>query len=335
MEENYQQLEYRARINRVIDHIQNNLDVNLNLSDLAEVANFSQFHFHRIFRAIIGETVTGYTQRVRVEKAATLLINNRSRTITDIALETGFSGSAPFARLFKSSYGMSASEWRRGGYKNFTKISKSKIGKTNSNICKDLTNSDGYIYVEMIEGAHQSNSNSEINVRRREKMSNLKKPEVKITDNEEMNIVYVRHIGPYKGDEALFGRLWGKLMGWAGPRGLTSQEDMKCLSIYYDDPEVTDDSNLRLDVCITAPADTEVDGDIGKTVIPAGKYAAAKFELSADQFEEAWNYVYGEWMQNSGYQPDDRPCYELCLNDAREHPEGKHIVEISVPVKPL
>lgn len=45
--------------------------------------------------------------------------------------------------------------------------------------------------------------------------------------------------------------------------------------------------------------------------------------------------MYAGWSPESGYQPDDRPAFELYLNDPKEHPEGKHIVEICAPVKPL
>ncbi|HPQ41968.1 MAG TPA: GyrI-like domain-containing protein [bacterium] len=40
-------------------------------------------------------------------------------------------------------------------------------------------------------------------------------------------------------------------------------------------------------------------------------------------------------MPDSGWQPDDRPCFELCLNNPATHPERKHIVDICIPVKPL
>jgi AraC family transcriptional regulator len=78
-----------------------------------------------------------------------------------------------------------------------------------------------------------------------------------------------------------------------------------------------------------------VEGEIGKTVIPAGKNAIAHFEINPSQYAEIWNAVYGVWLPESGYQPDDRPCFEIYLNDPRNHPEGKSIVDIYVPVKPL
>ncbi len=161
------------------------------------------------------------------------------------------------------------------------------------------------------------------------------KPEIIVKSIPAFTVAYLRHIGPYKGDAELFGKLWNKLMVWAEPRGLLQQPDLKCPIIYHDDPEITDEQKLRISVCISVPENTKVDGEIGKMEIPAGKYAVGHFEISDKEFQNAWDYMFADWMPNSGYQPDDRLCYELCLNDPSKHPEKKHIIEIHVPVKPL
>ena len=107
------------------------------------------------------------------------------------------------------------------------------------------------------------------------------------------------------------------------------------LSIYHDDPEITDENNLRVSVCLTVPPETIVDGEVGKMEIPGGKYAMAHFEITKDEFQDAWDYVFGKWLPDSGYQPDDGPCFELYPGDPKEHPEHKYVIEICVPVKPL
>ena len=90
---------------------------------------------------------------------------------------------------------------------------------------------------------------------------------VEVKQLPETTVAYVRHIGPYKGDTELFGRLFGKVMSWAGSRGLVNFPKTKFLTIYHDDPNVTGENNLRISVCVTMPSDTKVDGDIGKMVI--------------------------------------------------------------------
>lgn len=317
--------EYTARINRVMDYIGANLDQEISLETLAGVANFSPFHFHRLFRALVGETLGEYIQRIRLEKAASQLVHNPKKSITAIALDCGFSGSATFARAFKEMFQMSASEWRSGKRQQESKMRKieRKENQTIGKLGQDLTAIS--LYIDPVTNYPKW----------RIKMLNKSQIQVEVKDVPAWPIAYVRHIGPYQGDSALFQSLFNKLMAWAAPRGLLRFPETQVLAVYYDDPEITATEKLRVDACITIPADTVVDGEIGKSIIPGGKYAVAHFELAAQEYQEAWNLVYGEWLPQSGFQPDDRPCYELYLNNPEEHPEHKHLVDICVPVKPL
>jgi len=318
--------EYTARINRVIDYIEANIDKDLSLAALANVALFSPFHFHRVFKAMVGETLNGFIQRLRLEKAADKLKTNPKKSITKIAFECGFSSSSTFARSFRESFGTSASDWRWGGHFKYSKNgeAKSKEGKSVGNIRQDF---DVHLYYS--EGITKQMWRVEMKTNK-ELITN-----VEVKDMPEMHIAYIRHIGPYAGNEQLFGKLFNKLFSWAGPRGLLRFPETKVITIYHDNPEITDESKLRTDVCITVPSDAKVDGEIGKSIIPAGKYAIAHFEIRPDQYGDAWSAVYGGWLPESGYQPDDRPCFELYLNAPKEHPECKHIVDIYAPVKPL
>ena len=83
------------------------------------------------------------------------------------------------------------------------------------------------------------------------------------------------------------------------------------------------------------PPGTEVDGEVGTMTIPAGTYAEARFELLPDEYADAWNAVFGAWMPESGYKPSDGPPFERYLNDPKQHPEGRCVVDICVPVEPL
>ena len=166
-------------------------------------------------------------------------------------------------------------------------------------------------------------------------MSNMKDVTVDIQEFPKMHVAYVRHIGPYAGDSELFRGLFEKLMRWAGPRGLFSNPDTRTLTVYHDDPSLTDEDKLRTSACVTIPEDMEVDGEVGKMSLDPGKYAVGHFEIDASQYGEAWDHLMGSWLPQSGYQPDDRTCFEMNLNDPSKHPEQKHIVDICIPVKPL
>lgn len=160
-------------------------------------------------------------------------------------------------------------------------------------------------------------------------MELLKQAEVR--ELPDMTVAYIRHIGPYQGDNQLFERLWNKLFAWAGPRGLIGGKDFKSLIIYHDDPNVTTGDKLRMSVCITVPSDTKTDGEIGKMQLDAANYLIARFVLGPQDFQQAWDWVYGQWLPTSGYQPDDKPCFEMYPEEPKD---GKFTVEICVPVKP-
>src|SRR5258708_10964734 len=106
--------EYTQRINRVIDYLRGNLDRQVKLEELAKVACFSEFHFHRIFGAVSGETLNNFANRLRLEKAARLL-RFSDQSIIDLALECGFSSSSTFSRAFQKAYSIAPSRFRKSG----------------------------------------------------------------------------------------------------------------------------------------------------------------------------------------------------------------------------
>ena len=68
-----------------------------------------------MFTAIAGETLFGFIQRVRIERAAGALSSHPDQSVLAVALDHGFSSAAAFARAFRARFGMSATEWRTGG----------------------------------------------------------------------------------------------------------------------------------------------------------------------------------------------------------------------------
>ncbi|WP_028974967.1 AraC family transcriptional regulator [Spirochaeta cellobiosiphila] len=101
---------YQLRINKAIDYINTHLDSKLSIEQISNEVCFSSYHFHRIFTAFVGESLYAYINRLRVEKAAALLLTS-TNNVTDIAYIVGFSDSSVFARAFKKRFGCSASSW--------------------------------------------------------------------------------------------------------------------------------------------------------------------------------------------------------------------------------
>ena len=91
MGKNAQQLLYIKRINDVVVYIDANLQEELSLKKLSEIACFSPFHFHRIFSALLNETPNQYIMRRRLEKIANVLLLDESITsLTNMAQDHGF-----------------------------------------------------------------------------------------------------------------------------------------------------------------------------------------------------------------------------------------------------
>jgi AraC family transcriptional regulator len=106
------QSRHADRIGRVVDLIAARLEDPPSLEELAAEAAVSPFHFHRVYRAMTGETTAETVRRLRLARAARLL-SEAARTVTDIAFEVGYESSQAFAKAFRAATGVSASEARR------------------------------------------------------------------------------------------------------------------------------------------------------------------------------------------------------------------------------
>ena len=103
--------DYVQRINKVVAYINNHLDETLDLKKLANEVALSDFHFHRIFKALKGEAIGAYITRLRLEATARLL-RYTARTIEEIAFNIGYETPASLSKAFKKQYGISPTEYR-------------------------------------------------------------------------------------------------------------------------------------------------------------------------------------------------------------------------------
>ena len=95
-------------------HIQDHLEDEPSLDQLARLSHFSPYHFHRIFSAFVGESVFKHIRRLRLEAAARRL-RQTDRSVTEIALEAGYGAHEAFTRAFKAMFGVSPSRFRKDG----------------------------------------------------------------------------------------------------------------------------------------------------------------------------------------------------------------------------
>ncbi|MCK9239519.1 AraC family transcriptional regulator [Desulfocurvus sp.] len=102
---------YAERLNRALDHLERNLDEDPSLEELARVACFSPFHFHRIFTGMVGEPLRAHVRRLRLERARHRL-QFTSLSVTRVALDAGYDSPEAFSRAFRAQFGMAPSHWR-------------------------------------------------------------------------------------------------------------------------------------------------------------------------------------------------------------------------------
>ena len=290
-------LEYEKRVNRAIDHVRAHLGEPLTLAGLARVAAFSPFHFHRIFRALTGETLSAYVQRQRVERAAGLLAASPRTSILDVALDHGFASAATFARAFRARFGMSATQWRRGGADRW-RAQNRKLGKAS---------------------------------RSRRRHTPVMAPELRTLPDQ--RVAYMRHVGPY--GTGGIPALWSRLRDWMAARDLSLAATVR-LGVSYDDAGITAPARCAYDACVVVPADFAADARVTLGKIAGGRYALAPFRGTALEIEDAWQRVFADWLPASGFQPDDRPSIEIYRGGPRSGgAPGSFQCELALPLRPL
>ena len=110
--ENNIQNDYSGRINKVLNYIQNNIEKQFQLKELAEIGNFSQYHFHRIISTFINEPLYSYIKRKRLEKSAQLLRYSQ-KSITEISFNVGYETPSSFSSAFKKKFGISPTNYKK------------------------------------------------------------------------------------------------------------------------------------------------------------------------------------------------------------------------------
>lgn len=297
------QVDYINRINRVFEFIDKNLESDLSLNTISEIAFFSPFHFHRVFKFVTGETPNEYVIRRRIEKSVLDLLH-KNTTTTEIACKFGFSDISSFSRAFKKYYGISPTEFKKQNPNKFSKIRQleSKIGQEYPDYEK---------YICIID-----------NLKIWTKMN----AKIEIKEMPKMDLAYVSSIGPQNLENA-----FGKLIQWATPKGLMN-EQTKPVTIYHDSFKVTEHGKVRMSACLLLNEPVKTEGEIGLTTIEAGKFLVGSFQIGLNEFEKSWTGLF-VWMNENGYKKADKEPFEIYYNNFNEHPERKAIVDFCIPIE--
>ncbi|MEZ8825988.1 GyrI-like domain-containing protein [Vibrio amylolyticus] len=281
--------DYSQRLTPVIRHLEKHFNSPLNLEEVAKLACLSPYHFHRIFKAVTGETLNDYLRRLRLEQVANELFYKKP-AVTNVALEFGFSSSQSLAKAFKQYFNLTPSQIRECASINevSTLLKNSKIGHSLRKIGHATPSNDSY--------------NSPNLTTRSNKMT-IEKMEIQTF--EPSKLAYVRVNGPY-GEN--YEPAMGKLYNWAGPNGFAGNTN---IFIYHDNPEITPDEKCRTDICLFVNDDISSESGIETQVFPGGKYGVMRTTITdKSQYSLTWDLLMSK-IVDQGIESDDRPCFEL------------------------
>jgi AraC family transcriptional regulator len=284
--------DYHERILRTLVHIQAHLDDAMDLDVLARVACFSPYHFHRVFRGLVGEPVQEHVRRLRLERAAHRL-KLHDQAVTSVALDAGYESHEAFTRAFHTMFGMSPSQFRAAH--------------------QGAPDSPSGVHYDDASGYHPPDYGAP--------------PPVEIKTLPPQRVVFLRHTGPY--DQV--GATWGKLAAWAGPRGLFGPAT-KFIGVSYDDPQITPPEKLRYDAAMTVSRPVQPEGEFGVMEIAGGEYATLMHKGPYETLGRAYQTLLGAWLPQSGRELRDVPCFEVYLNSPQTTRPEELLTLIHVPV---
>lgn len=289
---------YLAAINRVLDWIQTNLAGDTSLQTLAAVAGFSSFHFHRVFVAITGETVHAMVMRLRLERALALIRRTPHKSLTSIALESGFGSSSTMARAFAQRYGVKPSVLRsEPEWQHF--LAQQRPEKPS---------------VSAPPPSH---------------------PPMHATPRIEhwpaLPIAYVRVFGAYLKPDALVAA-YRQIEDWADERAI-DRAHSRLIGMSIDDPAVVPLAKCRYDFCRETPLKEKARRGIHHRILPASSWAILPCQGDLASVDRSWSYLFGQWLPASAWQPANLPALEVFHRRPEEIGWENFDLDCCVPVE--
>lgn len=226
------------RLLPILVHIQANLEQDLALDALATLAHLSPYHFHRLFRATVGETVKQYVQRLRLEQAA-FRLKLQAAPVIDVAFSLGYHSHETFTRAFRKHFGIPPKAYKQ------TYIP------------------DRALRSEVVGRRPALNTHT----------TQLALSQVRIQRLEPITVAFIRQLGEYtKADVTAF----DTLIDWAIATEHYNGANL-LLGIGHDAPTITPKDKVRFDACLQVDRPFAPTGTIGCQTLPAGDYAGVTY----------------------------------------------------------
>ncbi|HEY3499847.1 MAG TPA: AraC family transcriptional regulator [Polyangiaceae bacterium] len=299
----------RPEIARALRFIADHLDEALSVAEVARAARLSEFHFHRLFHAEVGEPVGRFVTRRRLELSALRLAYERDRTVTDIALSSGYSSTSNFSKAFTKYFGASPTEVREG------RGSSESLGRLTAQYGKQFRPSDLYVVPPAMSDDERRARAATCNVR--------------MEDFPGLELACMAGPGGY-GLETLE-PLWQALIGRCVQLGICGEE-VDAWGIAFDSPTVTAPELCRYHACIPCEAERTLAPPLFRASMPAGRYAVFSYEGSVAGIDDAFRTIYSCWFPLSSLSPEDLTPYQRYVGN--EPKDGRVELEVWLKTRP-
>ncbi|MFV8753139.1 AraC family transcriptional regulator [Nannocystaceae bacterium ST9] len=300
---------YRPRVERALRYIADNLANDLTVSEVAKLAHLSEFHFHRIFSAVVGEPIGRYVTRRRLEVAALRLAYEPARSVTEIALASGYSSPSNFSKAFTAYFGVSPSRVRHPD-----PGLPAAIGKLTRSYGREFHPADLHVLPPDDPG------------RARELAGLLES--LRFATIAGFDVACLASPAGY--DIAALERTWAELIARARELGL-AEGPVDAWGIAHDSPKLTAPELCRYHACVPCPPGFVPPAPLFRGHVPAGRYAVFRHVGELAGVERAFRAIYSLWLPSSSVEVDDFTPIDHYVNDAPV--EGKVDFEIWIKVR--
>lgn len=286
------------RLNRAIDFIDDNLESNISVKQLSDIACFSESHFHRLFQTLTGQSPGFFIKRRRMAKSLFILINRKSLAISTIAEMCGYSTISNFSKVFSLFYGVSPSKVK-------SSFNPHNIKQFNTTFHRDFGNTRLKLMINTESlSRYQANFRNILNDDVYDKLYSRRAFSTKRIDN--LTYVYSRTFGMEPGENIHINSK-KHFSYYADIKKIYS--DAMTISVHLDATDYTPPQYYRHDAGITVPENTDEYKHLNRKNISSGLYATISLELPLSQCHYIWVYLVAEWIPSTFYELDARPAF--------------------------
>ena len=300
--------EYRQVIMKVQHYINQNLTGDVSLETIAAIANYSPFHFQKIFSKALLETPKQYVIRLRLERAAHFIKIFPDLAINEIASGCGFSSNSIFSRAFKNYYGISAEKFRELPDINVQELNRKKVSRSEW---------EEPSWISPIADIRKRTENAELSII------------PVVTTKYAIQIATIQTTLSHRENISF---AFKSLCQWATPLKLITSST-KYFGIWLDFPFITPFDKCRYLCGIEVTPETKPSRGISLIGFNKGQYIS--YEMTGDINETLNSLIIlnHNYIDTLGYSISEMICYEQFEENPTEKPYEEITRNLMIPVK--